>query len=138
MVYAASKTFQQYRDGIKYKITTQIYRVRHAILKRKSIELKRKCRLMISLLSLHVKWYLKWYSKVINIKKILLFVYQFGNRLDQLSYIRYSFTFCISGIYWKESGVLLKDVMGHVEVFYLLSFDGWLTHGQSCHISYFI
>ena len=35
------------------------------------------------------------------------------------------------------SGSLLKAIMGPVEVKILLSLGGWLSHGQSCHISYF-
>jgi len=36
-----------------------------------------------------------------------------------------------------DSGSLLKAIMGPVEVKILLSLGGWLSHGQSCHISYF-
>ena len=38
---------------------------------------------------------------------------------------------------WYGSGSLLKAIMEHVEVTILLSLGGWLSHGQSCHISYF-
>ena len=36
-----------------------------------------------------------------------------------------------------DSGSLLKAIMGPVEVKILLSLGGWLSHGQSCHNSYF-
>ena len=36
-----------------------------------------------------------------------------------------------------DSGSLLKAIMGPVEVKILLSLGGWLSHRQSCHISYF-
>ena len=36
-----------------------------------------------------------------------------------------------------KSGSLLKAEMGHVEIKIQLSFDGWLSNGQSCQISYF-
>ena len=36
-----------------------------------------------------------------------------------------------------DSGSLLKAVIGTVEVLTLISFGGWLSKGQSCHISYF-
>ena len=36
-----------------------------------------------------------------------------------------------------DPGSLLKAIMGPVEVKILLSLGGWLSHGQSCHISYF-
>ena len=39
--------------------------------------------------------------------------------------------------YGIDSGSLLRIVMGPVEVYIRLSFDGWLFHGQSCHVSYF-
>ena len=44
----------------------------------------------------------------------------------------YSFRYCM------HSGSLLKVVMGPVEFKILLSFNGFLAHGQSCHITFLI
>ena len=48
--------------------------------------------------------------------------------------------FCILGAFYSfgmDSGSLLKDVVGPLEVNIRLSFDGWLSNEQSCHISFF-
>ena len=50
-----------------------------------------------------------------------------------------SFTFGIlkafnNFCYGMDSGLLFKAVMRPNEIQVRMSFDGWLSHGQSCHI----
>ena len=84
----------------------------------------------------------QWLLLFCIVSHLLLFVHHFCFRVGRLSCFMYSFTICISGpffsfCYGMDSGSLLKAKMGPVEVKILLSLSGWLSHGQSCHISYF-